>query len=154
MPRPRRKNQPKPRYVESESSEWSADEETTSSKRGGPSKDEVPAKKKQKTSEETSASTGRSTSDISMRDPSPETPATSEGERSEDEPGRSFYYKDLKTIDDVLEDFKVSYVGTLNFDEPENVSPPPAYEIPERPVYREEDIPKGWTPIDNGIDKK
>lgn len=122
----------------------------------------VPQKRKRENDRQTSGSSkksssgsSRKTSGSSRRQDSPETPATSDesdnDQRSHGErrPGS----KELTTVAEVLEDFKVSYVGTLDFDQPETPSKP-RWKIPKKPIIDIKKVPKGWTPIDRGVDQK
>ncbi|KAJ5761433.1 hypothetical protein N7533_003472 [Penicillium manginii] len=79
---------------------------------------------------------------------SPEISATSD--ESDDDGGR-FPPKPLTSVHQVLEDFKVSYVGTLRFDEPE-IFPKGKWKVPKKPIHDITKVPKGWSPIDYGID--
>jgi hypothetical protein len=81
---------------------------------------------------------------------SPEISATSD--ESDDDGGR-FPPKPLTSVHQVLEDFKVSYVGTLRFDEPE-IFPKGKWNVPKKPIHDITKVPKGWSPIDYGIDPR
>lgn len=64
------------------------------------------------------------------------------------------YHRPLLTIEDVRNDFKLSYVGALDFTRVQKTHPKPKWNVPKEAIYDWKKVPKGWTRMDDDVDRK